>query len=42
MKTALFLDTIGRDETFSEHGFLVSGVRREERKNGNPKPLLQK
>ena len=27
MKIALFLDIIGRDETFSEHGFQVSGVR---------------
>jgi hypothetical protein len=27
MKIALFFDIIGRDETFSEHGFQVSGVR---------------
>jgi hypothetical protein len=27
MKIALFLDIIGRGETFSEHGFQVSGVR---------------
>jgi hypothetical protein len=27
MKIALFLDIIGRDETFSEHGFQVSGFR---------------
>jgi hypothetical protein len=27
MKIALFLDIIGRDKTFSEHGFQVSGVR---------------
>ncbi len=27
MKIALFLDNIGRGETFSEHGFQVSGVR---------------
>jgi hypothetical protein len=27
MKIDLFLDIIGRDETFSEHGFQVSGVR---------------
>ena len=27
MKVALFLDIIGRDRTFSEHGFQVSGVR---------------
>jgi hypothetical protein len=27
MKIALFLDIIGRDETFSQHGFQVSGQR---------------
>jgi hypothetical protein len=27
MKIDLFLGIIGRDETFSEHGFQVSGVR---------------
>jgi hypothetical protein len=27
MKIDLFGDMIGRDETFSEHGFQVSGVR---------------
>jgi hypothetical protein len=27
---ALFLDIIGRYETFSEHGFQVSGVRSED------------
>jgi len=26
MKIALFFDIIGRDETFSKHGFQVSGV----------------
>jgi hypothetical protein len=26
MKTALFLDSIGRYETFSKHGFQVAGV----------------
>jgi len=25
--SSFFLDIIGRDETFSEHGFQVSGVR---------------
>jgi hypothetical protein len=27
MKIAVFLDIIGRDEIFSEHGFQVSGFR---------------
>jgi hypothetical protein len=27
MKKLFFLDIIGRGETFSEHGFQVSGVR---------------
>ena len=34
MKIALFLDIIGRGETFSEHGCRVSGVSKEKNKLG--------
>jgi len=34
MKTAFFLDIIGRGETFSEHGFQVSGVRFQAENDG--------